>query len=224
MNKIIEEICYRFTKYRRVTHVDKKSTHCSSISIASYYVTMHYLTKRLLRVIRDRSRLLQLIRFAHLIFSFHHHIIRFTRLSFLHSSNSRQYLVGFAGHSRQVFSRKVTVSRVLPISLCAPEGWRRLIVLEKFNFDDADGRPNSERRIGIQAKDLTYHSPLLRTSPRPKLPDHGNDDRYTRVPRSSPFRASSRISKLSYRFSSIAITCQAVVTILIRGIRHLRAD
>lgn len=221
MNKI--EICYRFTKYRRVTrHVDKKSTHGSSISIASYYVTMRYLTKqRLLRVIRDRSRPLQLIRFAHLIFSFRHRIIR---LSFLHSSNSRQYLVGFAGHSRRVFSRKVTVSRVLPISLCAPEGWRRLIVLEKFNFDDADGRPNSERRIGIQAKDLTYHSPLSRTSPRPKLPDHGNDDRYTRVPRSSPFRASSRISKLSHRFFSIAITCQAVVTILIQGIRHLRAD
>lgn len=54
-------------------------------------------------------------------------------------------------------------ARVLPISPCTPEGWRwRLIVLEKFNFDDADGRPNSERRIGIQAKDLTYHSPLSR--------------------------------------------------------------
>lgn len=32
---------------------------------------------------------------------------------------------------------------VLPISR-APGGWRRLIVPEKFNFDDADGRPNSK--------------------------------------------------------------------------------
>lgn len=162
MNKIVEKIiCYRFTKCRHITRrVDKKTMQSSSILITSYYITMHYVIKQLLlRPIRNRLRL------------------RRTNIS---SSILRDIL----DRNRRVFPRGVTTSRVLSISLCAPEGWRRLIVLEKFNFDDADGRPNSERRIGIQAKDLTYRSPLSRTSLRPKLPGHG--DRYTRVPRSSP--------------------------------------
>lgn len=93
---------------------------------------------------------LRSIHFAHPTSNFCHRIIR---LPFLRLSNSRRHLgvVGFAGHSRDrrhagsSFSHGATDIRVLPISLVsAARMAARLIVLEKFNFDDADGRPNSK--------------------------------------------------------------------------------
>lgn len=175
-------------KDARFIHFDYKWLHhdalCYNASWCNHLCSFSWdLMQLLLRSIRDRLRLSWSVSriwssaFA-IVLPSYHFFVPSTRTN-ISSSGLRDIL----DRNRRVSPRGVTTSRVLTISLCAPEGWH-LIVLEKFNFDDADGRPNSKRRIGIQAKDLTYRSPLSRTSLRPKLPGHG--DRYTRVPRSSP--------------------------------------